>query len=89
MKFLQAVTLSAILVGYATASDDSGAQFYYAVKKGRLATAVELYEQDKSLGKLGIDYVVKKAIPSLSPISSTKLGKQMTVHLVSFATKNQ
>ena len=64
MKFLQVVTLSAIFVEYATASNDSRAQLRYAIDKGVLATAVELCKQDKSLGNLGIEYVVEKGHPT-------------------------
>ena len=63
MKFLQAAVLSAICVGYVTASHlgyvgDHG--LCNAINEGRLDIAVELVKQDETLGEAGVRYVIGK-----------------------------
>ena len=68
MKFLQAAVLFAICVGYVTASDPGYVGYdglRRAIDEGRLDIAVELGKQDETLGKMGVDYVIKKGDPDL------------------------
>ena len=66
MKFLQTVVLSAICVGYVTASDPGYVGYagyvglWNAIDEGRLDIAVELVRQDETLGEEGVGYVIKK-----------------------------
>ena len=58
MKFLQAAVLSAICVGYVTASDPGYVGYdglYRAIDEGRLDIAVDLVKQDEALGEDGVD----------------------------------
>ena len=68
MKFLQAAILSAICVGYVTASYPSYADYaglHRAIDEGRLDIAVELGKQGEVLGEDGVEYVIKKDDPDL------------------------
>ena len=68
MKFLQAVVLSAICVGYVTTSDPGYVGSYglhRAIDEGRLDIAVELGKQNETLGARGVDYVIRKDNPNL------------------------
>ena len=63
MKFLQAAVLSAICVGYVTASDPGYVGYFglhRAIDEGRLDIAAELVKQDETLGEVGVDYVIGK-----------------------------
>ena len=63
MKFLQAAVLSAICVGYVTASDPGYVGYdglFRAIDDGRLDIAVELCNQDEALVKDGVSYVIGK-----------------------------
>ena len=68
MKFLQAAVLSAICVGYVTASylgyvDYDGLRD--AINTGRLDIAVELGKQDEALVGVGVSHVIWKDDPNL------------------------
>ena len=63
MKFLQAAVLSAICVGYVTASYPGYVGYVglrRAIDEGRLDIAVELGKQDEALGEAGVRYVIRK-----------------------------
>ena len=63
MKFLQAVVLSAICVGYVTASFlgyFGHLSLHRAIDEGNLDIAVDLVKQDESLGEAGVKYVIRK-----------------------------
>ena len=63
MKFLQAAVLSAICVGYITASHPGYVGLCHAINEGRLDIAVNLIKQDETLGKDGLRYVIGKDDP--------------------------
>ena len=68
MKFLQAVVLSAICVGYVTASylgyvGCNG--ICSAIDEGILDIAVELGNQDETLGGVGVSHMIRKVDPDL------------------------
>ena len=68
MKFLQAAVLSAICMGYVTASHLGYVGYVglrRAIDEGRLDIAVELVKQDKTLGQVGVRYVIGKRDPDL------------------------
>ena len=68
MKFLQAAVLSAICVGYVTASHLGYVGYHGlrdAIDEGRLDIAVDLVKQDETLGRVGVDYVIAKDDPDL------------------------
>ena len=56
MKFLQAAVLSAICVGYVTASIGYVGYFglHRAIDEGRLDIAVELVKHNETLGEAGV-----------------------------------
>ena len=63
MKFLQAVVLSVICVGYVSASDPDYVGYFdfrCAIDKGRLDIAVGLVKQDETLGAWGVGHMVRK-----------------------------
>ena len=73
MKLLQAAVLSAIFVGYVTASHLGYVGYdglRDAIDEGRLDIAVELVRQDESLGKDGVGYVIRKDDPDPAFIAS-------------------
>ena len=66
MKFLQAVVLSAICVGYVTASHPGYVGhlgLHRAIDEGRLDIAVDLVKQDETLGGGGVLHVIEKDDP--------------------------
>src|ERR1700731_3852745 len=63
MKFLQAAVLSAICVGYVTASYVGYFGLHRAIDEGRLDIAVDLVKQDETLGEEGVRYVIRKGDP--------------------------
>ena len=68
MKFLQAVVMSAIYVGYVIASHPDYVGYsglHRAIDGGRLDIAVYLGEQDEALGAKGVEYVIRKDDPDL------------------------
>ena len=92
MKFLQAAVLSAICVGYVTASHPGYVGYvglFRAIDEGRLDIAVELGKRDETLGEMGVDYVIKTRTLISSPTLSTKLIRQMHVHSMNFGLKAQ
>ena len=68
MKFLQVVVLSAICMGYVTASYLGYVGYdglCDAIRGGRLDIAVDLGKQDEALGKKGIEDMIRKRDPDL------------------------
>src|ERR1700731_2817678 len=68
MKFLQAVVLFVICVGYVIASDPGYVGYEglnRAIKEGRLDIAVDMVKQDETLGRMGVEYVMRKRDPDL------------------------
>ena len=66
MKFLQVAFLSAIYMECVTASDPSYANYLdlcSAIDEGRLDIAVELGNQNETLGEAGVRYVIRKDNP--------------------------
>ena len=63
MKFLQAVVLSVISTGYATASYIGWQSLYRAIDEGNLKIAVDLAKQDEPLGEEGVRYAIAKDNP--------------------------
>ena len=54
---------------------------YRAIDEGRLDIAVDLVKQDETLGKVGVEYVIRKEMILISsPTLSTKLIRQMHAH---------
>ena len=63
MKLLYTVILSAIVMGYASASTDPQSQLRTAVDNDRLEEAVALCKQDRDIYDHEIDYVIAKKQP--------------------------
>ena len=87
MKFLQAAVLSAICVGYVTASHLGYAGYddlRRAIDVGRLDIAVELVKQDEELGEDGLEYVIKKGDPDLiaSFVNQTNQANEDTLDIL-------
>ena len=87
MKFLQAAVMSAIYMGYVTASNPDYVGYdglCNAIDEGRLDIAADLVRQDEILGEEGVDYVIRKDDPDLIAnfVNQTKQANACTLDVL-------